>query len=139
MPPPQAVPRISEVSNGKAAQYDVRRCRLDGKPKTPNKTTPQVSATHSNVEPPPRNAPEGPNSRLEAVVVIVKVAVAPVVVESSATEVGLSEQPIFAVAEERLQERLTVPLNPPAALTVIVVVPDFPEEMDTFEGLAETE
>jgi len=91
------------------------------------------------VVPPPRNAAEGPNSKLEAVVVIVKVAVAPAVVESSATEVGLSEQLIFAVEEERLQERLTVPLNPPAALTVIVVVPDFPEEMDTVEGLAETE
>jgi len=127
------------VSNGKAAPYDVRRFRLDGKPNTPNKTTPQVSAAHFNVEPPPRNAAEGPNSKLEAVVVIVKMAVAPVVVESSATEVGLSEQPIFAVEEERLQERLTVPLNPPSALTVIVVVPDFPEETDTLEGLAETE
>ena len=51
---------------------------------------------------------------------MVRVAVALVVVESSETDDGLSEQPIFAVEDEMLHDRLTVPLNPPVALTVMV-------------------
>ena len=74
-----------------------------------------------------------------AAVVTVKVVVALVVVESSATDVGLSEQPILAVEDERLHARVIVPLNPPEALTVIVEVPDCPAETLTPVGLAATE
>jgi hypothetical protein len=71
---------------------------------------------------------------------MVRVAVALVVVESSETDKGLSEQPIFAVEDEMLHDRLTVPLNPPVALTVIVEVPDCPgDEMVTLMGLADAE
>jgi hypothetical protein len=76
----------------------------------------------------------------EAVVVMVRVAAALVVVGSSATDDGFSVQPIFAVEDEVLHERLTVPLNPPVALTVIVEVPDCPDgEIVTLVGLADTE
>jgi hypothetical protein len=46
--------------------------------------------------------------------------------ESSATDAGLSELPIFAAEEEMLQERSTVWLNCPVALTVSEV-PRCPE------------
>jgi hypothetical protein len=68
------------------------------------------------------------------------VRVAVVVVASRESDDGLTEQPIFAVEDERLQERLTVPLNPPVALTVIVEAADCPdEEIVTLVGLADTE
>ena len=52
-----------------------------------------------------------------------KVAVALVVVESSETDDGLTMQPTCAVEEEIVHERLTVPLNPPVPVAVIVEVP----------------
>jgi len=64
-----------------------------------------------------------PARTLGAVVVILRVAVALVVLESSETDDGLSVQPIFAVEDETVQDRLTVPLNPLVALVVIVEVP----------------
>ena len=130
---------MSKVNNANATP-DLRCRRLDEKPNRPKQPsiTPPPPVSHSNGAP-PRNAAEGSDSALELVVVVVKVALALVVVESSATDVGLSEQPIFAVEEETLQERLTVPLNPPVAVTVIVEVPDCPGETFTVVGLAETE
>lgn len=72
--------------------------------------------------------------------VMVRVAVAVVVVASREIDDGLTEQPIFAVEDERLHERFTVPLNPPVALTVMVEVADCPDdEIVTLVGLADTE
>ena len=71
---------------------------------------------------------------------MVSVAVALVVVASSEIDDGLTEQPNFAVVDERLHDRVTVPRNPLMALTVIVEVADRPaEEMVTLVGLADTE
>jgi hypothetical protein len=71
---------------------------------------------------------------------MVKVAVALVVVLLREMDDGLTEQPIFAVEDERLHERVTVPLNPLIAKTVIVEVADCPdEEMVTLAGLADIE
>ena len=71
---------------------------------------------------------------------MLKVSVALVVEEFSETAEGLSVQPILAVDDETLQERLTVPLNPPVALTVMVEVPVCPdEEIVTLGGFADTE
>jgi hypothetical protein len=71
---------------------------------------------------------------------MLSVAVAVVVVESSETEVGLRVQPIFAVEDEMVQERSTVPLNPPVPLMVTVEAPVWPEEeMVTLVGFAATE
>ena len=75
----------------------------------------------------------------ELVVVMVSFAVAAVEVELTDTDEGLSEQPIFAVEDERLHDKLTVPLNPLLALTAIVDVPDCPAETVTLEGVAESE
>jgi hypothetical protein len=70
---------------------------------------------------------------------MVRVAVALVVVLSTLTDVGLSVQVIFAVEDEGLQDRSTVPLKPLAAVTVMVDVPDCPgAEMLTLAGLADT-
>jgi hypothetical protein len=72
--------------------------------------------------------------------VIVRVAVALVVEPLRDIVDGLTEQPIFAVEEERLHERVTVPLNPLMAVAVIVEVADCPdEEMVTLAGLADSE
>jgi hypothetical protein len=76
---------------------------------------------------------------LELVVVTVSVAVALVEVELRETDDGLSEQPIFAVEDETLHDKLTVPLNPLVALTVIVDVPDCPAKTVTLAGFAEIE
>ena len=71
---------------------------------------------------------------------MVRVAVTVVVVASSEIDDGLSTQPIFAVDEDRLHERVTVPLKPPVAVTVIVEVAACPaEEIVTLVGLANTE
>jgi hypothetical protein len=71
---------------------------------------------------------------------MLNVAVALALMESSETDGGLTVQPIFAVDDERLQERLTLPLNAPVPLTVIVEVPVCPdEEIVTVVGLADTE
>jgi hypothetical protein len=68
---------------------------------------------------------------------MVTVAVALVVALSRPTDVGLSVQVIFAVEDEGLQDRSTVPLKPLLAVTVMVDVPDCPgEEMVTLVGLA---
>ena len=80
-----------------------------------------------------------PNLSLGAVVVTVSFAVALVVVESSVTDVGLTEQLICAVEDERRHERVTVPVNPFLALTVMVELPDCPAETVTLVGLADTE
>lgn len=72
--------------------------------------------------------------------VIVRVAVALVVVEFREIDDGFNEQPTFALAEETLHEKLIVPLNPLMALSVIVELADCPdEEIVTLVGLAETE
>jgi len=77
---------------------------------------------------------------LGAAVEMLKVETALVEVGLRETLDGLSVQPISAVEDERLHERLTVPLNPPVALTVMVDVPVWPEEeMVTLAGFAETE
>jgi len=77
---------------------------------------------------------------LGAVVVMRKVAVPLVVVESSEIDDGFRVQPIFAVEDETVQDRLTVPLKPPVPLTVTVEVLVCPaEEMVTLDGLAPTE
>ena len=60
-------------------------------------------------------------------------------VELRETDDGLRVQPILTVDDERLHDRLTVPLNPPVAVTVMVEVPDCPDETSTVVGLAETE
>jgi len=71
---------------------------------------------------------------------MVRVPVTVVVVASSEIDDGLTTQPIFAVDEDRLHERVTVPLKPPVAMTVIVEVADCPdEEIVTLVGLADTE
>ena len=81
-----------------------------------------------------------PALALEPVVVMLKVAVALVDVESSETDDGLNVQPILAVEDETVQERLIVPLNPPVALAVIVEFPVCPEEeIVRLAGLADTE
>jgi len=77
---------------------------------------------------------------LGAAVVTLKVAVALVVVESSETDDGLIVQPILAVDDERLQDRWTVPVNPPVPLIVTVAVPICPEDRIVRDvGFAETE
>ena len=71
---------------------------------------------------------------------MVRVPVTVVVVASSEIDDGLTTQPIFAVDEDRLHERVTVPLKPPVAMTVIVEVADCPDgEIVTLVGLADTE
>jgi len=77
---------------------------------------------------------------LGAAVVTLKVAVALVVVESSETDDGLIVQPILAVDDERLQDRWTVPVNPPVPLIVTVAVPICPEDRIVRDvGFADTE
>jgi len=71
---------------------------------------------------------------------MVSVAVAVVVEPLRDIDDGLTVQPIFAVEDERLHERVTVLLNPLIATTVIVEVADCPdEEMVTLAGLADIE
>ena len=124
----------------RTAAPDFRHRRSDGKlTRQKPSTNPQLPASKPHLPPLPVNEAEGPNRTLAPVVVIVSVAGALVVVESSTTDAGLSEQPIFAVEEERLQKRLTVPVNPPVAWTVTVEVPDCPAETFTLVGLARTE
>jgi len=66
--------------------------------------------------------------------------VAVVDAEFRETDDGLTVHPIFAVEDETAQDRLTVPLNPPEAWTVIADVPVCPdEEIVTLVGLADTE
>ena len=73
-------------------------------------------------------------------VVIRNVAVPLVFVASSEIDDGFRVQPIFAVEDETVQDRLTVPLKPPVPVTVMVEVPVCPaEEMVTMDGLAPTE
>jgi hypothetical protein len=77
---------------------------------------------------------------LDATVAIFSFAVALVVVLSRVTDVGLTVQVILALEEEGLQDRLTVPLKPSLAVTVMVDVPDCPgEEIVTLAGLADKE
>jgi hypothetical protein len=77
---------------------------------------------------------------LDATVRIFSVAVALVVVLSSTTDVGLVVQVIFALEDDGLQDRSTVPLKPLLAVTVMVEVPDRPgEEIVTLVGLADKE
>ena len=77
---------------------------------------------------------------LDATVAIFSVAAAVVVVLSRVTDVGLSVQVIFAFEDEGVHDRLTVPLKPASAVTVMVDVPDCPgEEIVTLAGLADKE
>jgi hypothetical protein len=70
---------------------------------------------------------------------MVRVAAALVVAPSTLTDVGLSAQVIFALEDEGLQDRATVPLKPLITVTVMVDVPDCPgAEMVTLVGLADT-
>jgi len=57
---------------------------------------------------------------------MVRVAAPLVVVPSTLTDVGLSVQVIFALEDEGLQDRSTVPLKPWIAVTVMVDVLDCP-------------
>jgi len=76
---------------------------------------------------------------LELVVLTVKVVVTLVDVEVRDTEDGLSEQLMPAAELGTVHDKLTVPLNPLAAETVIVELPDCPAETLVLEGSDETE
>jgi hypothetical protein len=114
-----------------------RRVGNPNRNEQPSKATPLAASQRKEPE---RGILAWPgNTTLDATVAIFSVAVALVVVLSRVTDVGLTVQVTFALEDEGLQVRPTVPVKPLLAVTVMVDVPDCPgEEIVTLDGLANT-